>query len=365
MLTGNSIGRRLVLTSIGESHGRCIGTILDGCPAGLDLTEKDIQKMLDLRKPGQSLVSTQRKEDDKVEIISGTFRGSTTGAPITMIIWNKDQKSTDYEKLRTDMRPGHSDYPAYVKYKKYNDHRGGGRFSGRLTATHVMGGAIARKLIKEQLGVETNSYTCQIGKMRVEEEVNKKMLKTIYSNVVRCPSKTTAKKMERAILTARKNGDSLGGIIESVSTNIPAGLGEPIFGSLESDISRAIFSIPAVKGVEFGSGFAGSEKFGSENNDPYVIKNGKILTKTNNSGGILGGISNGMPIIFRVAFKPASSIAKYQDSVNVKTKKKIKLQVGGRHDPCVVPRAPPVVDSLVALTLADHALISGFIKSTL
>ena len=365
MLTGNSIGRRLVLTSIGESHGKCIGTVLDGCPAGLDLTEKDIQKMLDLRKPGQSLVSTQRKEDDKVEIISGTFRGSTTGAPITMIIWNKDQKSADYEKLRTDMRPGHSDYPAYVKYKKYNDHRGGGRFSGRLTATHVMGGAIARKLIKEQLGVETNSYTCQIGKMRVEEEVNKKMLKTIYSNVVRCPSKTTAKKMERAILTARKNGDSLGGIIESVSTNIPAGLGEPIFGSLESDISRAIFSIPAVKGVEFGSGFAGSEKFGSENNDPYVIKNGKILTKTNNSGGILGGISNGMPIVFRVAFKPASSIAKYQDSVNVKTKKKIKLQVGGRHDPCVVPRAPPVVDSLVALTLADHALISGFIKPTL
>ena len=365
MLTGNSIGRRLVLTSIGESHGKCIGTVLDGCPAGLDLTEKDIQKMLDLRKPGQSLVSTQRKEDDKVEIISGTFRGSTTGAPITMIIWNKDQKSTDYEKLRTDMRPGHSDYPAYVKYKKYNDHRGGGRFSGRLTATHVMGGAIARKLIKEQLGVETNSYTCQIGKMRVEEEVNKKMLKTIYSNVVRCPSKTTAKKMERAILTARKNGDSLGGIIESVSTNIPAGLGEPIFGSLESDISRAIFSIPAVKGVEFGSGFAGSEKFGSENNDPYVIKNGKILTKTNNSGGILGGISNGMPIVFRVAFKPASSIAKYQDSVNVKTKKKIKLQVGGRHDPCVVPRAPPVVASLVALTLADHALISGFIKPTL
>ncbi len=365
MLTGNSIGRRLVLTSIGESHGKCIGTVLDGCPAGLDLTEKDIQKMLDLRKPGQSLVSTQRKEDDKVEIISGTFRGSTTGAPITMIIWNRDQKSTDYEKLRTDMRPGHSDYPAYVKYKKYNDHRGGGRFSGRLTATHVMGGAIARKLIKEQLGVDTNSYTCQIGKMRVEEEVNKKMLKTIYSNVVRCPSKTTAKKMERAILTARKNGDSLGGIIESVSTNIPAGLGEPIFGSLESDISRAIFSIPAVKGVEFGSGFAGSEKFGSENNDPYVIKNGKILTKTNNSGGILGGISNGMPIVFRVAFKPASSIAKYQDSVNVKTKKKIKLQVGGRHDPCVVPRAPPVVDSLVALTLADHALISGFIKPTL
>jgi len=365
LLTGNSIGRRLVLTSFGESHGRCIGSILDGCPAGLDLTEKDIQKMLDLRKPGQSLVSTQRKEDDKVEIISGTFRGSTTGAPITMVIWNKDQKSTDYEKLRTDMRPGHSDFPAYVKYKKFNDHRGGGRFSGRLTATHVMGGAIARKLIKEQLGIETNSYTNQIGKVKVIKDIDKKMFKSIYSNVVRCPSKITATKMEKSILAARKKGDSLGGVIKSITTNIPPGLGEPIFGSLESDISKAIFSIPAVKGIDFGSGFAGSEKFGSENNDPYTIKNGKIITKTNNSGGILGGISNGMPIMFRVAFKPASSIAKYQDTVNVKTRKKIKLQVSGRHDPCVVPRAPPVVDSLVSLVLADHSLLSGFIKPVL
>ena len=365
MLTGNSIGRRLVLTSFGESHGRCVGTILDGCPAGLDLTEKDIQKMLDLRKPGQSLVSTQRKEDDKVEIISGTFRGSTTGAPITMVIWNKDQKSTDYEKLKTEMRPGHSDYTAFVKYKKFNDHRGGGRFSGRLTATHVMGGSIARKLIKEQLGIETNSYTQQIGKIKVAKEIDKKMYKLIYSNVVRCPSKNTATKMEKSILNARKKGDSLGGIIKSVTINVPPGLGEPIFGSLESDISKAIFSIPAVKGVDFGSGFAGSERFGSENNDPFTIKNGKVITKTNNSGGILGGISNGMPITFRVAFKPASSIAKYQDTVDVKTKRKIKLQVTGRHDPCVVPRAPPVVDSLVSLTLADHALLSGLVKPVL
>ena len=364
-MTGNSIGRRLVLTSFGESHGRCVGAVLDGCPAGLDLTEKDIQKMVDLRKPGQSLVSTQRKEDDVVEIISGTFRGSTTGAPITMVIWNKDQKSTDYEKLRAEMRPGHSDFPAYVKYKKFNDHRGGGRFSGRLTATHVMGGSIARKLLKEQLGVETNSYTEQIGKIKVVKEVDKKLFKSIYSNVVRCPSKITATKMEKSILNARKKGDSLGGIIKSVTMNVPPGLGEPIFGSLESDISKAIFSIPAVKGVEFGSGFAGSERFGSENNDPFIIKNGKISTKTNNSGGILGGISNGMPIVFRVAFKPASSIAKYQDTVNVKTKKNIKLQVGGRHDPCVVPRAPPVVDSLVSLILADHALLSALIKPVL
>ena len=279
MLTGNSIGRRLILTSFGESHGKCVGSILDGCPAGLDLVEKDIQKMLDLRKPGQSLVSTQRKEDDKVEIISGTFRGSTTGAPITMIIWNKDQKSSDYEKLRTEMRPGHSDFPAYVKYKKFNDHRGGGRFSGRLTATHVMGGAIARKLIKEQIGIETNSYTYKIGKVQMKKEIDNKNLKTIYSNVVRCPSKTTAQNMEKSILNARKKGDTLGGIIESITTNVPIGLGEPIFGSLESDISKAIFSIPAVKGIEFGSGFAGSEKFGSQNNDPYTIKNGKIVSK--------------------------------------------------------------------------------------
>ncbi len=367
MLTGNSIGRRLILTSFGESHGTCIGAVLDGCPAGLELEEKDIQKMLNLRKPGQSLISTQRKEDDKVEILSGIFRGSTTGAPITMIIWNNDHDSKSYEKLRTEMRPGHSDYPAYVKYKKFNDFRGGGRFSGRLTATHVMGGAIAKKLLKVTLDVDTHSYTHQIGKIKMKKQFTPtaKTFKDTYSNDVRCPEKNTAEKMSKNILDARKKGDSLGGIIESVTTNIPIGLGEPIFGSLESELSKAIFSIPAVKGIEFGSGFQGSEKFGSENNDSYTYKNGKIITTTNNSGGILGGISNGMPIVFRVAFKPASSIAKFQDSVDVKKKSKIKIQVGGRHDPCVVPRAPPVVDSWVALTLADHALLSGKIKSVL
>ena len=364
-MSSNSIGRRLVLTSFGESHGKCIGAVLDGCPAGLELEEKDIQKMLDLRKPGQSLVSTQRKEGDLVEILTGTFRGYTTGAPITMIIWNKDQKSNSYEKLRTEMRPGHSDYPAYIKYKKFNDHRGGGRFSGRLTATHVMGGAIARKLLEDTIGVKTNSYTSQIGKVKMKREATKKEFKLIYTNDVRCPEKITSQKMKNIILNARKKGDSLGGIIESITTNLPVGLGEPIFGSLESDISKAIFSIPAVKGIEFGSGFAGSKIFGSENNDAYVMKGGKVSTKTNNSGGILGGISNGMPITLRIAFKPASSISQIQESIDIKKKKSIKLQVGGRHDPCVVPRAPPVVDSLIALTIADHALLSGFIKSTL
>ena len=365
MLPGNSIGQRLVLTSFGESHGRSIGAVLDGCPAGLEIDEKEIQEMLNLRKPGQNLISTQRKEGDIVEVVSGIFRGFTTGAPITMLIWNADQKSKDYENLKTKLRPGHSDYPAMMKYNQYNDHRGGGRFSGRLTATHVMGGAIARKLLKVTLGIKTNSFTSQIGKIKMEKEFNEKMAKIIYKNEVRCPEEKTAEKMRKSILDAKKKGDSLGGIIESITTNVPVGLGEPIFSSLESDLSKAIFSIPSVKGVEFGSGFRGSELFGSENNDLYTMKRGKIVTKTNNSGGILGGISNGMPITMRIAFKPASSIAQKQSTVDIKNKKNTILQVKGRHDPCVVPRAAPVVDSLVALTIADHALITGAIKPTL
>ena len=365
MLPGSSIGQRFVLTSFGESHGRSIGAVVDGCPAGLEIDEKEIQKTLDLRKPGQNIISTQRKEKDIVEIVSGVFRGHTTGAPITMLIWNSDQKSKDYENLKTKLRPGHSDYPAMVKYNQYNDYRGGGRFSGRLTATHVMGGVIARKLLKTVLGIETNSYTSQIGKIKMIKQFDKKFAKLIYKNDVRCPEEKTAEKMKESILNAKKRGDSLGGIIESITTNIPVGLGEPIFNSLESDLSKAMFSIPSVKGVEFGSGFRGSELSGSENNDLYIIKKGKIQTKTNNSGGILGGISNGMPVTMRIAFKPASSIAQKQRTVDIKTKKEAILQVRGRHDPCVVPRAPPVVDSLVSITLADHALLAGAIKPVL
>ena len=282
-----------------------------------------------------------------------------------MVIWNKDQKSNAYDDLKTKLRPGHSDYPAMVKYKKFNDYRGGGRFSGRLTATHVMGGAIARKLLKETLGIETNSYTVQIGKVKMNTKIDSKKLKSIYSNDVRCPDAKTATKMKNAILAAKKKSDSLGGIIESITTNLPVGLGEPIFSSLESDISKAIYSIPSVKGVEFGSGFEGSSTFGSKNNDLYQIKKGKITTKTNNSGGILGGLSTGMPITMRVAFKPASSISKSQSTVDIKTKKSATLIVKGRHDPCVVPRAPPVVDALISLTIADHALQGGFIKSVI
>lgn len=364
-MSSSSIGQRFVFTSFGESHGRCIGAVVDGCPAGLELEEKDIQKMLDLRKPGQSLVSTQRREGDVVEILSGVFRGYTTGAPIAMIIWNQDQHSQDYEQLITKPRPGHSDYPAWAKYKGFNDHRGGGRFSGRLTATFVMAGAIARKLLSTTLRIDTYSYTSQIGKIKMNGQATQKMKKEIYTNEVRCPDKRIAQKMRSAVLAARKSGDSLGGVIESITTNIPVGLGEPIFGSLESDLSKALYSIPAVKGVEFGSGFYGSTTSGSINNDEYMIKNGKIVTKTNNAGGILGGLSNGMPIVLRVAFKPASSIAKKQNTVDIKTKKSASLVVTGRHDPCVVPRAPPVVDSLVSVVLADHAIRSGLIPPVL
>lgn len=360
-MSSSSIGQRFVFTSFGESHGRCIGATVDGCPAGLEIEEKDIQTMLDLRKPGQSIVTTQRKEEDKVEILSGTYKGYTTGAPITMIIWNKDQHSRDYDNITLKPRPGHSDYPAYVKYNGFNDVRGGGRFSGRLTATFVMAGAIARKLILKTIGAETFSYTCQVGNIKMKEIATMKMKNSIYNNEVRCPDQKIAIKMRETILAARRKGDSVGGIIESQTINLPVGLGEPIFGSLESDLSKALFSIPAVKGVEFGSGFHGSTLHGSENNDEFLIKNGKIQTKTNNAGGILGGISTGMPILFRVAFKPASSISKKQQTVDLKTKKSTSLIVQGRHDPCVVPRAPPVVDSLVSVVLADHAIRAGLI----
>lgn len=319
--------------------------------------------MLDYRRPGQSDIATQRKESDAVEILSGTFRGYTTGAPIAMIIWNGDQRPADYDRLDVLLRPGHSDYPAMIKYKRYNDIRGGGRFSGRLTATHVMGGAVARKLLRVALGMRTDSYTVQIGSVSMEK--TPRSLSPVYHNDVRCPDVTVAAKMRDAIVSARKEGDSLGGVIESVTRNVPVGLGEPVFGSLESDLSRAIFSIPSVKGVEFGSGFAGSALRGSQNNDLYVVRAGKISTRTNNAGGILGGISNGMPITMRIAFKPASSIARPQKTINMDSKKPATLRVKGRHDPCVVPRAPPVVDSLVSLVLADHALMGGLVGAVL
>lgn len=361
---GNIIGERFVAMSFGESHGRCVGMVVDGCPAGLPLNESDIQGLLNLRKPGQSIVTTQRKEEDKVEIISGVFNSHTTGAPICMLIWNKDSDSRPYEMIKNIPRPGHADYPAIVKYGGFSDYRGGGRFSGRLTATLVMAGAVASKLLKKTIGIESLAYTTEIGSIKADN-ITPANIETRYNNDVRCPDPTAAEKMKDAILQARRDGDSLGGVIECITTGLPVGLGEPIFGSLESDLSKAIFSIPAVKAVEFGSGFGGSKSRGSENNDIYMLKSGKVVTKTNNAGGILGGLSNGMPLIIRVGFKPAASIAKTQDTLDISRNSQAHLEVPGRHDPCVVPRAPPVVECVVSMVLADHAIRAGLLPPVL
>lgn len=361
---GSIIGERFVAMSFGESHGRCVGIVVDGCPAGMPLNESDIQGLLDLRKPGQSVVTTQRKEEDRVEIISGVFNGHTSGAPICMLIWNKDSDSRPYEMIRNIPRPGHADYPAMVKYGGFSDYRGGGRFSGRLTATLVMAGAIAGKLLKKTLGIETWAYTTEIGGIKAGN-ITPASIATRYNNEVRCPDNVAAEKMKDAILQARKSGDSLGGVIECTTSSLPVGLGEPIFASLESDLSKALFSIPAVKAVEFGSGFAGSKIRGSENNDVYLTEGDRVVTKTNNAGGILGGLSNGMPLVIRVGFKPAASIAKKQETLDISKKSQASLEVPGRHDPCVVPRAPPVVECVVSMVLADHAIRAGLIPSVL
>ncbi len=363
-MVGSILGERFLALSFGESHGRCIGSVVDGCPAGLALDESDIQGLLDLRKPGQSIVTTQRKEEDKVEIISGLFNGFTTGAPICMLIWNKDSDSRSYEMIKNIPRPGHADYPALVKYGGFSDYRGSGRFSGRLTATLVIAGAVANKLLKTTLGIETVAYTSEIGGIKANN-ITESNIATRYTNDVRCPDPEAAQKMKDAILAARKDGDSLGGIIECISTGLPIGLGEPIFSSLESDLSKALFSIPAVKGIEFGSGFSGSKRRGSENNDIYYMKDDKVVTKTNNAGGILGGLSNGMPLVIRVGFKPAASIAKTQETLDILKQSQENLTVPGRHDPCVVPRAPPVVECVVSMVLADHAIRAGLIPPIL
>jgi len=281
-----------------------------------------------------------------------------------MLIWNKDSDSRAYEMIKNIPRPGHADYPAMIKYGGFADYRGGGRFSGRLTATLVMAGAVAGKLLKRTLGVETVAYTTEIGTIKADN-ITEANIAARYGNDVRCPDPVAAEKMKGAILQARRDGDSLGGVIECTTSSLPVGFGEPIFGSLESDISKALFSIPAVKAVEFGSGFAGSKKRGSENNDVYMIKDGKIVTETNNAGGILGGLSNGMPLVVRVGFKPAASIAKTQETLDISKNSQSRLEVPGRHDPCVVPRAPPVVECVVSMVLADHAIRAGMIPPVL
>lgn len=339
--------------------------MIDGCPAGLHLSEGDVQPELDLRKPGQSIVTTQRMEEDRVEIMSGVFNGRTTGAPIMMMIRNADKDSKSYEVINATPRPGHADLVAKIKYGGFNDYRGGGRFSGRITASFVMGGAVAKKLLLESLGAKIVAYSLEIGGIRASGFTLEEATRNRYSNEVRAPTPRAAEEMKSRIIEMRGKGDSLGGIVECVTSNVPVGLGEPVFGSLDSDLARIVLSIPAVKGIEFGSGFSSTRATGLQNNDEYFFEGEKISTRTNNSGGVLGGLSNGMPIVYRVAFKPASSIASKQRTVDLKSGKEVELVVPGRHDPTVVPRAVPVVESVTALVLADHAVRAGMIPPVL
>ncbi len=364
-LGANSIGKEFVMTCFGESHGRCVGAIIDGCPAGLPLTEEDIQKDLDKRLPPKREIVSARREKDIVEILSGTFNGFTTGAPICALVWNKEVISGDYDSIKDRPRPGHADYPARIKYQGLNDHRGGGRFSGRITVAFVIAGAIAKKLL-ELFGMEVLAYATEIGNVGLSTIPSLEDIReNTYMNAVRCPDPEKAEKMEETILTAKKDGDSVGGIVECIALNVPVGVGEPIFDSLDADIAKMLFDMPAVKGVEFGAGFKAAKLKGSENNDPYVMRGGEIETLTNNAGGILGGLSSGMPIVVRVAVKPTPSVSKEQKTVDLSTMEETGIRIKGRHDPCVVPKAVPVVEALVAVVLVDQLLRSGYMPKVL
>ncbi len=356
----NSLGRLFTITTFGESHGKCVGVVVDGCPAGLPLTEADVQREVDRRRAGDSVAATPRREKDKVEILSGVAGGFTTGAPICLLIMNEDIDDSDYEKIRFQLRPGHADYTAYIKYGGFNDWRGGGRFSGRITAAFVMAGAIARKIL-DNIGVEIVAHTVEIGGIAARPMDYEEIKRRAVKDSLFCADKDASQKMAGLIARAKEEGDSLGGIIEGIAVNVPVGLGEPVFDNLDGDLAKALLAIPAVKGVEFGAGFSAARKKGSENNDPFVVRDGRVVTTTNNAGGILGGISNGMPLVVRVAIKPVSSIAMEQATVDIKKMENTHIKVGGRHDVCIVPRAVPVVEAMMAVTLCDFAMRAGLI----
>jgi chorismate synthase len=365
LLAGNSTGKEFVVTSFGESHGKCVGVVVDGCPAGLPLSEKDIQAELDRRIPPQPKIVSGRIEKDVVAILSGVFNGFTTGAPIAMTVENKEADSRDYEAIRDLPRPGHADYAARVRYGGFNDYRGGGRFSGRITVALIMAGAVAKKLLS-LFDVDVLAYTVAIGNVKLDKSLSfEEIRKRRYETAVRCPDLACAEAMEEAVVNARKEDDSVGGIIEIIALGVPAGVGEPLSDSLDADIAKMLLAIPAVKGVEFGVGFKAAELKGSENNDAYLMRDGKIATLTNNAGGILGGISSGMPIAVRIAVKPTPSISKEQRTVNLAEMKDATLKVTGRHDPCVVPKAVPVAESAVAIVLVDHMIRAGVVPKVL
>ncbi len=351
----NTFGNIFRLTSFGESHGRGIGGIIDGCPAGLELDIELIQKDLSRRKPGQSKITTQRKEADQVEFLSGVFEGKTQGTPIAFAIWNKDQHSNDYNDLKDIYRPSHADY-TYIKKYGTRDHRGGGRSSARETIARVVAGAIAKQILAK-VGVTINAYVSRVGEIQLEKSYQQLDLSKTEDNIVRCPDPETAAKMISRIEDAAKDKDTVGGVVTGVATGVPAGWGEPVFNKLHADMGFAMLGINAVKGFEYGSGFDGTKLSGSEHNDVFVTTENGIKTKTNNSGGVQGGISNGEDIYFNVAFKPIATLLKEQHTVD-KDNKETTINPKGRHDPCVLPRAVPIVEAMAALVLVDHYLLS-------
>ena len=355
---GNSFGTLFKITTFGESHGRALGVIIDGCPAGLEIDESFIQAELTRRKPGQSKITTQRKENDEFEILSGIFEGKATGTPICLVIHNQDQKSKDYAHIAEKYRPSHADYTYDVKYG-VRDYRGGGRSSARETAARVAAGAVA-KLYLEKIGVDVSAYVSKVGKIEAPAHHKLDLTKT-EDNIVRCPDADTAEKMITLIDETRKNQDTIGGVVTCVIKNTPAGLGEPVFDKLHAELGKAMLSINAVKGFEYGSGFKGVEMYGSEHNDIFYNDGNAIRTETNHSGGIQGGISNGEDIYFNVAFKPVATIMKDQASVD-SSGEDATVSGKGRHDPCVVPRAVPIVEAMAALVIADFYLMNQTAK---
>ena len=346
----NTIGKLFTFTSFGESHGKGIGGIIDGCPAGIEMDETFIQNELDRRKPGQSSIATPRKEDDKVEFLSGVFEGKSTGTPIAFVIWNQNQHSTDYDHLKEVYRPSHADFTYQQKYG-IRDHRGGGRSSARETAARVVAGAVAKLVLKTK-GVEITAYTSQVGHIAMTQTVDTVDLTLTESNIVRCPQQEVAEQMIEYIKELKKSGDSIGGIISCVIKGLPVGLGEPIFDKLQARLAAAMLSINASHGFDYGRGFEGVSLRGSQMNDSFIKNGDKISTKTNNSGGIQGGISNGQEVYFRVLFKPVATISKKQETLDIYTNE-VELEAKGRHDPCVLPRAVPIVEAMAAITLLD------------
>lgn len=352
-MAGNSIGKLFRVTTFGESHGGCVGCVVDGCPAGLEISEKDIQPDLDRRRPGQSNLSTPRKETDKITIYSGVFEGKTTGTPIMMYAKNEDPRPQDYDQMNELYRPSHADYTYDEKYGN-RDHRGGGRSSARTTLGVVAAGALAKKLLKEK-GIEILGYVEQVGNLKTDIDYKKVTLKDVEATDTRCPDPELAQQMTDLILETKRQGDSLGGVVFCSIKGLPVGLGQPLFDKLNSDLAKAMMTINATKGFEMGSGFAGSKMKGSEHNDEFYMEGDRVRTKTNYSGGTLGGISNGEDVYFRTAFKPVATIMQKQNTVT-RDHEEVEFRAIGRHDPCVVTRAVVIVEAMAAITMMDHYL---------